>query len=163
MVIAVALNDAFIEQFYSLDSNYGFKNCSNKADEFYNFEFLLRRWIETSSKVIGMVQLSINYYSKKQIVTSLDAREGLDSELGMLKKNVYENTSLTKETCKTKTKLERKQVIADRDIKIEKLIKENKKLYKLYRLTKSNSNFYLYRVIFLKYIYINLLPGAAII
>lgn len=150
MVIAICLPD-LEEEFIEVATSYDYENWKPDGNG-ANFEMLLKGWMEIGSVVIKMIASAAKYALLKQskkkqfeITLELPGRlaiqlANLQTSIGGIRRN-YDDDILSVENRKNMSKLEIKNIIAKRDMTIEKEIQKEdyKEVKEVYHLSKINS------------------------
>lgn len=151
LVIATCMRSDYLDEFEAIIKDYDFKSFEGEV-----FTKLKGNWIEAGSKVIRMLASAAKYSilrNAKKKTTNLFADvqqekvfvlDELESAIDAIRFE-YDRKRLSPDKRALMTKLEIKNVIAERDSEIEKLYKKNDykgviELYKIKRINSENVN-----------------------
>lgn len=150
LVISSVFGEAFEEEFIEVASNYNFSNWSPMDDDCVTFTDLLTSWIQLGSKYIKMVASAAKYAlvrekQKKRVPSALLLPQDVVLEFRKTCREVdeirydYDTIKLDAFSRSKMSKLEIRITIAERDLKIQKRIEKDPKIYQVWRLMNMNS------------------------
>jgi hypothetical protein len=151
LIIASIFQDEFLVEFREVADNFDFKNWSPNSENGLSFSETSTSWIQLGSKSIKMVAAAAKYALvrekvKKQAPSALQLPEDTVLRLNETVNAVaqirwnYDNVRLSPEARKLLTKLDIQLIIRKRDEEVSQRLKEDAKIYQIWRLMNLNSN-----------------------
>lgn len=151
LVIASVFGDEFEVEFIEVVNGYSFAKWEKSDDSDFNFSSLATSWIQIGSRFIKMVAAAAKYAllrekRKKHVPSALQLPQETVLELNKCIRTVdairhdYDIIKLRPSEREKMTKLEIKVMIKERDDAIELALKNDNKIYQIWRLLNFNSN-----------------------